>query len=234
MAPERSGLRRPMPGRPRRPGRAGQVDQADQAGQAGQADQAGPDRHRAALATGMFVLYVASIAGANWMISHVGRPVSGAHVLPVWPGLYAPSGVYLAASTFVARDLLQRLAGIRAGLAAIVLGAAVSWAVSSSTLALASGATFALSESCDFLVYTPLQARHFPFAVAGSGLVSDLVDSTVFLTLAGIPLAAALPGQLVGKAWVVIGGGVVAGALRRVGPFRSSPQRPLLAAAPGS
>ena len=168
-----------------------------------------------------FGVYVGSIAGANWMISHVGRPVEGAHVLPVGFGLEAPSGVYLAAVTFVARDIVQRLAGLRIGVLAIVLGATISWWVSSPAIAVASGVTFLLSETCDFLVYTPLQAKHFPFAVVGSGLVADVVDSTVFLTLAGIPLAVALPGQLVGKAWVVLAGGVLAGVLRRFGPFKN-------------
>ncbi len=173
-----------------------------------------------ALSALAFAVYVGSIAGANWMISHVGRSVAGAHVLPVGFGLEAPSGVYLAGLTFVARDIVQRLAGLRIGVVAIVIGATISWWVSSPAIAVASGVTFLLSESCDFLVYTPLQARHFPFAVVGSGLVADVVDSTVFLTLAGIPLAVALPGQLVGKAWVVLIGGVVAGVLRRYGPFK--------------
>lgn len=168
-----------------------------------------------------FAIYVASIAGANWMIAHVGRPVTGAHVLPVGFGLEAPSGVYLAGLTFVARDIVQRLAGTKAGVAAIILGALVSWGVSTASLALASGGTFLLSESCDFAVYTPLQRKHFPLAVLGSGLVSDVVDSVVFLTLAGIPLSVALPGQLVGKAWLVLAGAAVAALLRRSGPFRA-------------
>ena len=183
-------------------------------------DVAGALAHRA-LPSASFAVYVGSIAGSNWMISHVGRPVPGAHELPVFFGLEAPSGVYLAGLTFVARDVLQRLGGLRAGLAAILLGALVSWAVSSASLALASGGTFLLSETCDFLVYTPLQAKNFPLAVIGSGLVSDVVDSTVFLTLAAIPLSLALPGQLVGKAWLVLAGGLVAGFLRRTGPFKA-------------
>jgi queuosine precursor transporter len=179
-----------------------------------------PQGARLGLAAIGFAIYVGSIAGANWMISHVGRPVAGAHVLPVGFGLEAPSGVYLAGLTFVARDIVQRLAGLRVGVVAIVIGATLSWWLSSPAIAVASGVTFLLSESCDFLVYTPLQTRHFPYAVVGSGLVADVVDSVVFLTLAGIPLAVALPGQLVGKAWVVLIGGVVAGFLRRYGPFK--------------
>jgi len=178
-------------------------------------------RSRLVLAATGFVVYVGSIAGANWMIAHIGHQVQGAHELPVGFGLQAPSGVYMAALTFVARDIVQRLAGLRAGLVAILLGAVISWGVASAALALASGATFLLSESCDFAVYTPLQVKNFPLAVVGSGLVSDGVDSTVFLLLAGIPLSVALPGQLVGKAWVVLAGGLLAALLRRTGPFKT-------------
>jgi hypothetical protein len=164
---------------------------------------------------------VASIAGANWMISHVGQTVQGSHYLPVGFGLRAPSGVYLAALTFVARDVVQRVGGLRLGLAAIISGAAISWWVSSPTLAVASGTTFLISETCDFVVYTRLQAWNFPIAVVVSGLVGDVVDSTVFLSLAGIPLSVALPGQLVGKAWVMLFGGLLATLLRRAGPFKT-------------
>lgn len=164
------------------------------------------------------VVYVASILGANWMIAHVGRPLGPNHVLPVGFGLVAPSGVYLAAVTFVARDLVQRFGGPRVGLAAIVVGAALSAFVASPRLALASGATFLVSETCDFLIFTPLQQRNLPVAVLGAGLVAEVVDSVLFLTLAGIPLAVALPGQLVGKGWVIVAGGAVTALLRRALP----------------
>jgi uncharacterized PurR-regulated membrane protein YhhQ (DUF165 family) len=179
----------------------------------------GWDGTRSRPAAVAFAVYVASIVGANWMITHVGTPGPGAHVLPVGFGLKAPSGVYLAAATFVARDVVQRFSGLRIGVAAIVIGATVSL-LFSTTLGLASGATFLCSETCDFLVYTPLQARNFPLAVVGSGFVGDLVDSTLFLTLAGIPLSVAWPGQVVGKAWVVLAGGVFAAVARRWGPFK--------------
>lgn len=184
-----------------------------------------PRALRRALALLAFGAYVGSIAAANWMISHVGRHIHGAHVLPVGFGLEAPSGVYLAGLTFVARDIVQRLAGTRAGLGAVLLGALVSWKVSTASLALASGGTFLLSETCDFAIYTPIQRRHFALAVLGSGLLSDAVDSTVFLALAGIPLSEALPGQLVGKAWLVLAGALLASLLRRHGPFKAPPAR---------
>ena len=169
-----------------------------------------------------FLLYVGVIVGANWMIAHVGKVIPGAHVLPVGFGLYAPSGVYLAAFAFVARDILQRLTNIKVGLAAILIGAIVSAFVSTPSLAFASGVTFMISESLDFLIYTPLQTRNFPLAVIVSGLASDIVDSVVFLTLAHIPLALALKGQLVGKMWVILLGGVLAGLMRKLPIFVSN------------
>lgn len=165
-----------------------------------------------------WVAYVASIVGANWMIAHIGQPLGPNHVLPVGFGLVAPSGVYLAALTFVARDVLQRLGGTRAGLAAIVVGAGVSAWVASPRLALASGVTFLVSETSDFLVFTPAQRRSFPVAVLASGLVGEVIDSVLFLTLAGIPLAVALPGQLLGKGWVILAGGAVSAVFRRAVP----------------
>lgn len=184
---------------------------------------AGPYRDRQSQWAGAAALgaYIGAIVVANWMISHVGTPIPGAHVLPVGFGLEAPSGVYVAALSFVARDIVQRLLGLRIGVAAIVVGAFVSLGVSPAHIALASGATFLCSETCDFLVYTPLQERNFPLAVVVSGAASDLVDSTLFLLLAGIPLSEAWPGQVVGKAWVVLAGGALATLLRRWGPFRS-------------
>jgi uncharacterized PurR-regulated membrane protein YhhQ (DUF165 family) len=168
------------------------------------------------------LIYVASIVGANWMIAHVGRPVGPNHVLPVGFGLVAPSGVYLAALTFVARDVVQRLGGPRIGVAAIAVGAALSALVASPRLALASGVTFLVSETVDFLVFTPAQRRSFPIAVLASGLVGEVIDSVLFLTLAGIPLGLALPGQLLGKAWVILAGGLLSVLLRRLIPAPTS------------
>ncbi len=57
-----------------------------------------------------------------------------------------------------------------------------------------------------------------------AGLAAIVVDSVVFLTLAGIPLAAALPGQLLGKCWVVLAGSVASLGLRRITPASVAPR----------
>jgi hypothetical protein len=109
----------------------------------------------------------------------------------------------MAGLTFPARDVVQRTLGRTAGVLAIVAGAALSWVISP-TLAVASGATFLVSETCDFAVFTPLQRRWFTPAVLVSSVIAAVVDSLLFLYLAHIPYSVALAGQIVGKLEVVL------------------------------
>jgi uncharacterized PurR-regulated membrane protein YhhQ (DUF165 family) len=152
----------------------------------------------------LLVLYLASIVAANWMIRNVGLAIpGGTHLLPVGFGLMAPSGTYAAALVLVLRDLVQRTAGRGWSLAVIPAGVAIT-AAFDVRLALASGTAFALSELVDFAVYTPLQRRSLSLAVLVSATAGNLVDSTMFLVLAGVPLAVAWPGQVVGKSWAIL------------------------------
>ncbi len=162
-----------------------------------------------------FVAYVGCMIAANWMISHIGTVrVEGAWLMPVLPGVLAPSGVYFAGFSFAARDFVQRLGGRPLGIAAIFVGSGVSALTSNPRVAVASGVTFLFSETIDFLVYTPLATRRFVVAVVASGIVASFADSFLFLRLAGIPLGPALPGLLIGKFYAVGLGGTLAGALR--------------------
>ncbi len=169
---------------------------------------------------GAFTVYVAAIVASNWMIGHVGIPVApGVHLTPVGFGLYAPSGVWAAAVSFPARDVTQRLGGRWLGVAAILAGAAVSYLVSDPRIAVASGVTYLCSEASDMAVYTPLQRRWFVPAVFASGCVAIVVDSVLFLHLAGLPSgAAAVAGLILGKFWVQVAAVPVAWSLRRAGP----------------
>lgn len=179
-------------------------------------ERATPARLRRPAFLVAMTIYGGSIVAANWLIRNVGTVVlpDGSHLAPVGFGLLAPSGVYAAGITFVARDVVQRAAGRRWGLAAIAAGTLVSVLVNP-RIALASGSSFLLSELADFAVYTPLQQRRFVLAVFASGIVGSIVDSIVFLRIAGIPLAAALAGLLLGKLWVQIGAVPLAAWLRR-------------------
>lgn len=167
-------------------------------------------------------VYIGAIVLSNWLITHVGIPVGhGTHLSPVGFGLLAPSGVWAAAVSFPARDITQRLGGRWLGIIAIVVGAAVSWYISAPVIAVASGVTYLISESADFLVYTPLQRRYFAWAVFASGCVAAVVDSVVFLHLAGLPSGGkAVAGLVLGKFWVQIPAAYIAWQLRKTRPVR--------------
>lgn len=171
-------------------------------------------------AAAAFTVYIVAIVASNWLITHVGIPAGpGTHLTPVGFGLYAPSGVWAAAASFPARDVTQRLGGRRLGIAAIFIGAAISWRISDPHIAVASGVTYLCSEGADFAVYTPLQRRWFVPAVVASGCIAAVVDSVLFLHLAGLPAgASAVAGLVLGKVWVQLAAGPAAWGLRRAGP----------------
>lgn len=151
------------------------------------------------------VLFCLTIPAANWMIGHVGTMClrNGPCVVPVAPGLLAPSGVLMVGAALVLRDLVQRRLGVEFGIAAIVVGAVISAVLAPAALVIASAAAFMLSEFADFAVYTPLARRRLVLAVLASSLVGLVVDSIVFLWLAFGSLDF-LPGQIVGKLWMVL------------------------------
>lgn len=150
-------------------------------------------------------LFTLTIPAANWLIGHVGTSCvpQGPCLVPVAPGLEAPSGVAMVGLALVLRDLVQRRLGIGASVIAILIGAALSALLAPPALVLASAAAFLLSEGADLLVYTPLQRRRFLAAVVLSGLAGLVVDSVVFLSLAFGSLEY-LPGQVIGKAWMTL------------------------------
>ncbi len=161
---------------------------------------------RKILEGGIFlVLFCLTIPAANWMIGHVGTAcvLNGPCVLPVAPGIVAPSGVLMIGAALVLRDLVQRRLGAGFGIAAILVGAAISAALAPRALVIASAAAFLLSEFADFAVYTPLARRRLVLAVFASSIVGLVVDSIVFLWLAFGSLAF-LEGQIIGKTWMVL------------------------------
>lgn len=139
--------------------------------------------------------YVATVFLANWAIARYG-------LVPVGSGLEAPAGVYFAGLAFTLRDITQRTLGRRAVIAAILLGAALSFAVAP-RYAVASGLAFLLSEFADLAVYTPLERREWMLAVVASNAVGIVVDSIVFLVLAFGSLSF-LGGQVLGKSWMTV------------------------------
>ena len=149
--------------------------------------------------------FILTIPLANWMIGNLGTTCvpNGPCLIPVAPGLVAPSGVLMAGLALVLRDLVQRRLGFGASIGAILVGAALSALLAPPKLVIASTAAFLLSELADLFVYTPLQRRRFVLAVVLSSAIGLVVDSAVFLQLAFGGLGY-LPGQVVGKLWMVL------------------------------
>jgi queuosine precursor transporter len=152
------------------------------------------------------VLFALTIPAANWLIGHLGTtcvPPDGPCLVPVAPGVMAPSGVAMVGIALVQRDLVQRRLGAGVSAIAILAGTGISTLLAPATLALASGVAFLLSEFADLAVYTPLARRRLVAAVVASSAIGLVVDSVVFLWLAFGSLDFLL-GQVVGKAWMVL------------------------------
>ena len=120
------------------------------------------------------------------------------------------------------RDLLQDALGRIAVLAAIVIGAVLSFAVSSHQIAVASGVTFLVAESLEFAVYTPLRrrsgwgTRKWAGVVSVANVTGALADTLLFLYLAGFPVNfTTVGGQMLGKAYVTIAVVVLGVLIRR-------------------
>ena len=151
-------------------------------------------------------LFALTIPAANWMIGHLGTACVAPHgpcVVPVAPGVVAPSGVMMVGIALVLRDLVQRRLGAGISAIAILIGTAASALLAPPNLVLASGTAFLLSEFADLAVYTPLARRRLVIAVVASSAVGLVVDSIVFLWLAFGSLDFLL-GQVIGKAWMVL------------------------------
>jgi queuosine precursor transporter len=163
------------------------------------------DRQRHIEGALFLIAYIGCIPAANWLIQHIGTlcPPDGPCLVPVAPGLMAPSGVLMVGLALVLRDLVQRRLGTASGLSAIVIGAAVSALLAPPQLVLASTVAFLMSEIADFAVYTPLQRRGLVLAVLASSVVGLVADSVLFLWLAFGSLNF-LAGQIVGKLVMVL------------------------------
>ncbi|MDQ0770245.1 uncharacterized PurR-regulated membrane protein YhhQ (DUF165 family) [Pseudarthrobacter defluvii] len=144
----------------------------------------------AGVAAGLGLL--ACILTANYVTTHFG-------FIPVGFGLMATAGTYFAGLTFVLRDSLQDAFGKKWVLGLIVGGAGLSFLVADPFIAVASAVAFLLSEIADFAVYTPLRARGYIRAAVASNVVGSVIDTVVFLNIAGFPLEEAFAGQMLGK-----------------------------------
>jgi uncharacterized PurR-regulated membrane protein YhhQ (DUF165 family) len=149
-------------------------------------------------AIGALAAYAAAIGAANYLTTRYG-------LVSVAPGLVTTAGTFAAGAALLLRDIVQDVLGRAWVLAGIATGAALTWATSPA-LAVASAAAFLVAECADMAVYTPLRNRGWARAAFASNTVGAVVDTLLFLLLAGFPItAASVGGQLVGKlAWATV------------------------------
>lgn len=175
-----------------------------------------PERQRTREGVLFLVLFALTIPAANWLIGHVGTTCvpQGPCLVPVAPGLMAPSGVTMVGIALVLRDLVQRRLGTAISALAVLVGSGLSALYAPASLVVASATAFLLSELADLAVYTPLARRRLVAAVIASSCAGLVVDSIVFLWLAFGSLDF-LAGQVVGKAWMVLASVPLVAWLRR-------------------
>lgn len=137
------------------------------------------------------LLFIATLLAANYGTTRYG-------VVPIGFGLSATAGTYFVGLAFILRDSVQDLIG-RWVFAVIGAGAVLSFAVSLPAIALASAVAFLVSEIADLAIYTLLRPGGYLRAAVASNIVGAIVDTALFLTIAGFSLSQALIGQVVGK-----------------------------------
>lgn len=129
------------------------------------------------------VAFMLCVYGANYFINHVGEAHPfGPHTFSLL-GWDVPSGVVWVGASFTIRDALQRVGGRLWVWCAIVAGALLSMTVATS-LALASGFTFLVSEAMDFFVFTRLHRHNVLAAALVSNVIGSIIDSVLFLWIA--------------------------------------------------
>lgn len=153
------------------------------------------------------VCFVGCVWGANWALGRYGI---------VDAPLYSvPAGVFFAGLTFTVRDLLREAGNRWWVVAAILIGATLSFLLEDAQkFAVASGVAFLISETADSLVYEPLRRRWW-LAVPLSNAVGLVLDSLLFLWLAFGSLDF-WEGQVFYKALMTVLAILVLGAIREL------------------
>ena len=142
--------------------------------------------------------FLGCIVAANVVTTHYG-------LVPIGFGLATTAGTFFAGLTFALRDELQEAGGRKWVAALILAGAILSYLVSAPFIAVASGVAFLLSELADWSVYSPLRSKGYVGAALASNVVGAIVDTFLFLAIAGFPITTGtVTGQVVVKVLITV------------------------------
>lgn len=140
--------------------------------------------------------YVAAVVLANVLTEHFG-------LVNIGFGLSATAGTFAAGFVLASRNVTQDFVGRLPVIGLMLLGCVLSWWLASPELAIASAVAFALSETTDMGVYSPLRKHGFTRASLVAASVGAVVDTFAFLWLAGFPVTdQTVTGQLLVKVGV--------------------------------
>lgn len=137
---------------------------------------------------------LAGYAGAIWAANYVTEQFGSVSVGP----LHVMAGTVFAGGALMLRNVIQDHYGRLRVVLAILAGAGLSFLVSPQ-LAMASAVAFGLAEFADMAVYTPLRKKGWIRAVLPASFVGSVLDTMVFLSLAGFPVWENMTGQVAGK-----------------------------------
>jgi uncharacterized PurR-regulated membrane protein YhhQ (DUF165 family) len=161
------------------------------------------NRHTITAATA--ATFIALIAASNALTHHYG----------LIAGLFT-AGTITAGLSLAARDAVRETGGLTLAVGCVVAGAVLSYAIAGPALAVASGVAFLTAELADTAVYEPLRKAGRLRAVTASQAAGAVVDTTVFLAIAGFPLWPATGWQVAVKLAVVLLPAAVVGGARAV------------------
>lgn len=162
-------------------------------------------KHQRLQGCALLLAFVACVPLSNWLISNVGVVCTkdGPCLVPVFPGIWAPSGVVAAGVPFVLRDLVQERMGPVWAALAIFMGGAISFFLSQPSLAMASIGSFVVAETADLVIFSLLRRRGFVTAVIFSSIGGLVIDSLIFVNLAFGSIDH-VEGQIIGKVWALL------------------------------
>lgn len=146
---------------------------------------------RTVAGVGAVLAFIILIVASNWLTSRYGL---------VWG--FVTAGTFTAGLVLAARDAVREVTGILGALACVAAGATLSVVMSNPALAIASGVAFAVSELADTVIYEPLRTGGRLRALAWSNLIGSIVDSLIFLAIAGFPIWPSIVGQVAVK-WII-------------------------------
>ena len=145
------------------------------------------------------LIYIGSIITLNLAFEYIPPVV-------LFDGTIWSIGSILAGAIFITRDYAQKEVGHVKVLGLMVVAGAISYLMASPFVAIASVTAFAISELCDYLVYT-LKKGTFKQKVLWSGLISVPVDTIVFLSvisqLSWFSFVVMTLSKFIALAWVV-------------------------------